>query len=168
MQKKTILSNFDLIVAALLLGLLVMLTMTGVIFRYFISRPLPWVEEVQTSLILGVIFLAGSAAFRKGEHMCMEFIYDKLPPKGMRALDIVIYTVTTFAVGYLGIQASKLVELYSRTNRMTSILRIPAPYIYVMIPIGCVLMIISNTVYFAGKIRESKKATIITGKEEMS
>lgn len=151
---RKVLENLDLTIAAIILCALVLLTMMGVVFRYFVNRPFAWLEEIQTSLIIWVVFMAGCAAFRRGEHMCMEFVYDLLPKAGQRVLDVFIYLVTVSAVSYLGVKAVDLIKLYAKTNRATSILQIPAPNIYFIIPVGCALMIISETVYFWNKLHD--------------
>ena len=158
---KKYLLNLDLTISGILLGVLILLTMVGVVFRYFINRPIPWVEEIQTTLILWVMFLGGSAAFRKAEHMTMEFVYDKLSAKNKRFLDVLIYIVTVFALGYFGVQGWKLINLYAKSNRITSILHIPGQYVYLIVPIGCVLMIISETIYFWEKLHGRVELTEI-------
>ena len=60
--------NLDILIASVALVVLVVSTFSGVIARYVVGRPFGWIEEVQAALIVWVVFGAGGAAFRTGNH----------------------------------------------------------------------------------------------------
>lgn len=140
-----ILGNLDLYIAMMVISTLILLTFLGVIMRYFIGKPFIWQEEIQLSLITWVIFLGGSAAFRGSNHIAIEFLVELFPKKIQRVFDGAIYLIVTGVLFFVAFNGHLLVSQFSRTSRITSILHIPTQYIYFIIPLGCALMIISNT-----------------------
>ena len=70
MEKKqnravSILMNLDIAIASVILAVLIVLTFAGVIWRYIFSNPFTWLEEVQTSCMVWIVFAAAGAAFIK-------------------------------------------------------------------------------------------------------
>lgn len=59
--------------------------------------------------------------------------------------------VNTGVLIYLMSVGIQYVMQMNATSRMTNILRIPYALTYVILPVGCVLMIINQFVYLAGR-----------------
>jgi len=140
--------ELDLTISAIAMGILVFLTIIGVIFRYVVNCPLSWLEEVQLLLIVWSTFLGASAAFRSGQHMCMEFLYEKFGSKGRRVIDILITLVTVLCLALFCYFSIKLIISYTLHHRLTSMLHIPTAVVYGVIPVACVLMVINDIRYF--------------------
>lgn len=156
MKKKGFLDKIlgiDYLISGLCLIILIFITFFGVIWRYFLNAPFIWQEEVQLALITWVIYFGASAAFRNGSHIAIDMIVDMFPEKLQRVMDIVIYIVSLGVLGFIFVNGISLVEQFVRTSRVTNILRIPTQYIYIAIPIGCVLMAVSYTVYLVKDFR---------------
>ncbi len=49
----SILGNLDILIAAAVLAVLIVLTFLGVIWRYFLGHPFTWLEEVQMAAWCG-------------------------------------------------------------------------------------------------------------------
>lgn len=150
MEKKRFLDRIlgiDYLISGICLIILVFITFFGVIWRYFLNAPFIWQEEVQLALITWVIYFGASAAFRNGSHIAIDMIVDMFPAKMQRVMDVIIYIVTLGVLGFIFTNGVSLVEQFIRTSRVTNILRIPTRYIYIAIPIGCVLMAVSYTIY---------------------
>ena len=86
MEKKqnkiaSVLMNLDIAVASAILAILIVLTFLGVIWRYIFDAPFTWLEEVQTSCLVWIVFAAAGAAFRTGNHVAIEMIVDLMPAK---------------------------------------------------------------------------------------
>ncbi|MCI8295110.1 MAG: TRAP transporter small permease [Lachnospiraceae bacterium] len=144
--------SIDYLIAGLCLTILVVVTFVGVIFRYFLNAPLIWEEEIQLMMITWTIYFGAAAAFRTGGHIAIDMIVDMFPVKIQKVFDILIFLVTTGVLGFLMMNGAALVRQFIRTGRTTNILRIPSQYVYVAIPVGCALMLVSNTVYFVRKL----------------
>ena len=54
----SILANLDIAVASVILTVLIVLTFLGVVWRYIFNNPFTWLEEVQTSCMVWIVFAA--------------------------------------------------------------------------------------------------------------
>ena len=126
-----VLGNLDMVFAGVLMVGLIVLTFVGVIRRYFLRDPITWMEEVQMLLFLWVVFLGGSAAFRTGSHIAIEIVVDALPKK-----------IGGF-MGYLFMQEWSYYYQLMEAGKVTTLLRIPYSIVYLVVPVGGILMIVS-------------------------
>lgn len=99
------LGNLDILVAAVVLAVLVVLTFLGVIWRYVLSAPFTWLEEVQMACMVWIVFAAGGSAFRTGNHVAIEMVVDLMPKKLQRIVEILISIVVVVVIGYLFYQS---------------------------------------------------------------
>jgi TRAP-type C4-dicarboxylate transport system permease small subunit len=143
--------DWDLNLASIAMVCLVCLTIIGVVFRYVLNNPITWLEEVQVILIVWSCFLGASAAFRKGKHMCMEFVYEKAGKKVQVFLDFFILGITVLALSVFGYQAIRMIMSYTVHHRVSSNLHIPSIANYCIIPLCCVTMIINDVLYYVRK-----------------
>lgn len=136
--------NIDVFVASIMLIILVALTFAGVIWRRIFSNPFTWMEEVQLACLVWIVFPAGSAAFRSGSHVGIEFIVDRLPKNIQFIVEKCIDLVVLFVLSYLFIQSLGFVNLFFKSGRATSILNIPYALIYGIAPVSIIAMIINH------------------------
>lgn len=155
----TILGNLDIAVASITLLVLILLTSYGVLMRYAIGQPLTWLEEVQLACMVWIVFAAGGAAFRTGSHVAIEMIVEMFPKKVQKLFDILISVVVVVVIAYLFYQSLGFIQMFLKSGRSTSMLKIPYSLIYGIAPVSYVLMIVS---YFysilAGVKSEAKEA----------
>lgn len=137
--------RIDLYISCTALAVLILITFTGVIARYFLNAPYTWGEEVQLALIVWVIWYGASAAFRYGNQICVDMVVDLFPKKVQKVIEIVIFLIAAVMLGYLFSQSVTYVSQLARTNRTTEVLHIPKALIYSCMPIGCGLMILNFT-----------------------
>ncbi|MCL2618084.1 MAG: TRAP transporter small permease [Defluviitaleaceae bacterium] len=142
-----IFKNLDLIVCGASFVVLVAITFSGVIMRYFVVRPFVWLEEVQIWMMIWITLFGASAGFRMNTHVSIEVLVSMLPRFVQKLLSLVVYIVVFLSLAYLMYQGLALVNQFHEMNRTTSVLRIPSAIIYSSIPIGCVLMVVNYTVY---------------------
>ncbi|MDF2858022.1 MAG: hypothetical protein K0Q87_3873, partial [Neobacillus sp.] len=138
--------NLDLFITGITLVILIAVTFTGVITRYFFSSPIMWLEEVQLWCFVWIAFFGGGAAFRTHSHVAIDVLVDMFPVSLKRIIEVVIYVVVMGVLLYFMIHGGKLVGQLARTGRLTNILDIPYPVIYSAFPIGCGLMMINYTI----------------------
>ena len=139
MEKKenkasAILMNIDIVVASIILAILIVLTFLGVVWRYIFNAPFTWLEEVQTSCMVWIVFAGAGAAFRSGNHVAIEMIVD-LMPKSMQKIVVVI--------GYLFMQSIGFIQVFVKSGRSTSMLKIPYSWVYGIAIVSYFDMIIS-------------------------
>ena len=137
------LGNLDILIAALVLAILVVLTFLGVIWRYVLSAPFTWLEEVQMACMVWIVFAAGGAAFRTGNHVAIEMVVDLMPKKMQKIVEILISVVVVAVIGYLFYQSLGFIQMFIKSGRSTSMLKIPYWLIYGIAPVSFILMIIS-------------------------
>lgn len=138
-----VLGNLDLYLAVVLLAFLIALTFAGVLKRYIYRSPISWMEEVQGLLFMWITFIGGSAAFRHAAHVSVEILVDSLPKKlggFIERFDVLIQLVI---LGYLCYQEFSYYFQLTTTGKVTNLLRLPYSLVYLALPIGGVLMIVS-------------------------
>ncbi|MGI6262580.1 MAG: TRAP transporter small permease [Succiniclasticum sp.] len=127
---KSCIANLDIIIASVVLAILIVLTFAGVIWRYCLSQPFTWMEEAQLACMVWIVFAAAGAAFRLGNHVAIEMIVDLLPAFLQKIVQVFISIVVVAVLGYLFVNTLDFVEMFYRTGRTTSILKIPYWLIY--------------------------------------
>lgn len=158
MEKKenkalSVLTNLDIVVASVILAILIVLTFFGVIWRYIFNAPFTWLEEVQTSCMVWIVFAAAGAAFRTGNHVAIEMIVDMMPAKMQKVMEWLISIVVVIVIGYLFIQSIGFIQVFLKSGRSTSMLKIPYAWIYGIAIVSYIDMIIS---YFYSIIKGVK------------
>ena len=138
-----IIGNLDIAVASLTLLALILLTCHGVIMRDVVGHPLTWLEEVQIACMVWIVFGAGGAAFRTGSHIAIEMVVELFPKKIQKVFEVLISIVVVAVIGYLFYQSIGFINMFVKSGRSTSMLKIPFSVIYGIAPVSYVLMIIS-------------------------
>lgn len=149
----SILANLDIAVASVILAILIVLTFAGVIWRYIFNAPFTWLEEVQTSCMVWIVFAAAGAAFRTGNHVAIEMVVDMMPKSMQKIMEIIISVVVVVVIGYLFWQSIGFIQLFVKSGRSTSMLHIPFAAVYGIAMLSYVDMIIS---YFYSVIKGVK------------
>lgn len=144
---KTILLNLDLLIATVCLVILIALTFAGVIWRYFLSAPFTWLEEVQLACMVWIVFLAAGPAFRAGSHVAIEMIADMLPESLQKVVTAFISICVVGVIVYLFWRTLSFVELFMESGRATSLLEMPLWIVYGIALPSYIDMILS---YFYG------------------
>ena len=158
MEKKenkviSILANLDIAVASVILTVLIVLTFLGVVWRYIFNNPFTWLEEVQTSCMVWIVFAAAGAAFRSGNHVAIEMIVDLMHAKMQKVMEWLISIVVVVVIGYLFKQSIGFIQVFIKSGRATSMLKIPYTVVYGIAIVSYIDMIIS---YFYSIIKGVK------------
>ena len=125
-------------------GLLVLLTVFGVIKRYVAQDPLTWLEELQMILIVQASFFGASIAFRERGHVCVDLLVDMFPAKLRKATEIFAWLLVFAALALIGWQECLRTITQIQNGRVSNILRIPMYYNYAGVTLATVLMIINH------------------------
>lgn len=132
--------NFEEIVCAFFLTVLVVTISTAVIFRYVLNSPLPWPEELARYSLVWLTFIGAPLATKSHSHIVVDFAGLFLPerPRLLVALavhSIVIVFLAVFLVyGFLLVQRMWVA--------ISPALSIRVGYVYLSIPLGTALMIV--------------------------
>lgn len=157
----SILSNLDIIIGGIALVVLVAITFAGVIARRFFNSPFSWLEELQVFCTLWLVYIASGAVFRTIDHISIEIIVDSLNDKIKWVVEFLIYLVVMATLAFTLYRSTLLVQQLFATSRLTNILKIPYYLVYIPLPIGCVLMMVSDTIAIVNRlfIKRFKKNT---------
>ncbi|MFC1542013.1 TRAP transporter small permease [Candidatus Latescibacterota bacterium] len=94
----TIIDKTVEIIIVVVFSLMVIVGGMQVFFRYVLHNSLSWSEEFQKFMHIWLIFLAIPLAYKKGAHIGMNVIFDKLPDK-MKSILTVLIDVLWFGLG---------------------------------------------------------------------
>ncbi len=147
-------ANFEEVVSAILLGVMLASVGLGVLFRYLLQRPLSWTEEVVLMCMVWLVFLGASVATKHKEHIIIDFVVALVPRSVARVMEVIAVLV---AIAVLLAMVWQGVELVQRTQFMTTTaLGIPTMYMYSAVPVSAVLMIIHNLRHLLSMARQGQ------------
>jgi len=141
-QWKKVLCDVDLYIAVACLACLITIAFVGVFMRYLFNSPFIWQDEVQMTLFVWVACFGGSAAFRSGGHIAIDLVVDLFPKSIQKVIDVLIWFITAFVLGFLAWNSLGFVCQQLEANRMTDVLKFPRAIVYAPVPVCAVLMIL--------------------------
>jgi TRAP-type C4-dicarboxylate transport system permease small subunit len=126
---------------ALFAAILVVMVLQ-VVFRYVLNAPLTWTEELARYLYIWACWLGAPVALRRGNHIAIAFVSDRLPPGLERLVALVTQVAALVFLIQLTIQGGILMAKSHTVEAIT--LPIPWSAIYIAAPISAVLMILET------------------------
>lgn len=124
-------------------GVLLML-MVGVIFiqviaRYIFQNSLSWSEEVGRYLFVWISFLGAALGIPVGVHVSLDILTKRFPPS-MQKVFFIISRITMLFFSVVLFRAS-LLMLELGKKQISTALKIPMRYVYLVLPISAIIMI---------------------------
>ncbi len=124
-------------ICAALMGAMALVVIISVFFRYVFSITTVWSEELISVLFVATTFLGTAMVARDEEHIEIDFIYDRLKPRGVAALRILVSIVV---IGILAIVFKySLGWIAVSGDLLTPGLEIPFKWLYALLPLSCIL-----------------------------
>lgn len=123
------------------LGLAMTLTiLIQIFFRFVVYRPVPWSEELARYLMIWMGMLGSVIALRKGRHIGVTFLLDKLPA---RAHKFIVNLVRLIIIGFMAIIGWEGLGLaIFNATQLSAAMEIPMTIPYLAIPVGATMMIV--------------------------
>lgn len=88
--------------AALAILAVLVLTAINVAGRYLFTLPLRGAEEMTGFLVVAIVMLGAAEAYRRGDHIRIDLLTERLGPRGARWIDILSHlAVGVFALNLL-------------------------------------------------------------------
>lgn len=87
---KLILTNLDAIICGVTLTLCVILVNVNVIFRYFLSSPIKWTDEIVTSLFVWTVFMGSAYAHRRHAHLGVDIVVNLIHGRSKDVIALVV------------------------------------------------------------------------------
>jgi TRAP-type transport system small permease protein len=111
-----------------------------VIYRYLLSQPLYWSEELARFLFVWISILGAALSVQRRGHFGMDFFFRMLPDKGKRFLMFLIYLLMGGVVAVLLVQGIALVQ--KTAAQLSPAMEISMGWAYACLPAGSCLMAI--------------------------
>ena len=127
--------------AGLFVFMLVMLVVTTlqVVFRFFFTA-LSWSEEMSCFLLVFVSLLGTAVAFKRGSHIAITFLIDRVPPVTRKILLTFIQFLGLVFFGIVSFYGAGLMR--AEATQLTPAMQISMKWVYLMYPlIGVVIML---------------------------
>ena len=138
--------------AAALGGALVFFLMLTSVFEAVVrrlGRPTAWVYDYNTIALLGMVVLGLAAAQRDGEHIAVQFVVDRLPPRARRAFAVLNQLLTLFFLTVLAIFGVSIARASWQAGRTVGgLTRTPAYLVQTLFVAGIVLILLEVIVEF--------------------
>ena len=159
-MRKNFLKNLDDYLGNTAMMAIVIITVTAVITRYVMNRPILWVEEILITIYLWAIMLGAVCAMKHRKHISIDVFFAMLSPKGQQYaqyINDVICIVVLCTFGWLGLQLA-----LESDDKITPIMQSSYFYIDLAIPVGCFWM----ALYLLGHMISDFKKHRLGGEEK--
>lgn len=94
-------ARFEEILGSLLLAIMAVIAFANVIVRYCTSFSFAWSEEITVNFFVWITMLGAARAFRSGQHLAMNIVYNALPKNGRRVCNILVLLICLIFFGAL-------------------------------------------------------------------
>jgi TRAP-type C4-dicarboxylate transport system permease small subunit len=123
-----------------LVAVMTVVVLLQVIYRYLLSQPLYWSEELARYLFVWISILGATLSVQRRGHFGMDFFFRMFPEKGKRLLIFLIYLLMGGVVAVLLVQGIALVQ--KTAAQQSPAMEISMGWAYACLPVGSCLMAI--------------------------
>jgi len=123
-----------------LFGILLFIITLGILSRYFLRRPIFWIEEFSNFLFIWFCFLAMSNATGRGAHIVIELFVDIMPFRVRQIVKILHGIILEFVCLILILPCIRIMERYT----LSSMMRVPEGVIFLIVPIAFLFFAFHN------------------------
>lgn len=134
---------------------LVILVFLQVIFRFVLQDSQPWIDELSRYLFVWLIYLGGTITVRKGINITFDLLIDASKGKIWTALFTLVNVICIAFLSIISILGFNIA--YINRVQTSSLLGINMGLITLAIPVGGMLMIISQIEYYFETKRKRKE-----------
>lgn len=125
---------------ALSSGLIAILVVAAVFFRYFLNDPLTWTEEFIVTTFTWMLFIGFSSGFAYRMHLRIDALLLVLPARGRTVVGVLAVTATL--VTLLGLAWFGAEQTYSMLDNQTPMLRISAAWAASAVPVSALFALV--------------------------
>jgi TRAP-type C4-dicarboxylate transport system permease small subunit len=147
------LSKFDNLLAkgeaGVLIGLVVVMTVVvflQVVYRYVLTQPLHWSEELARYLFVWLSILGATLGLQKQGHFSLDLFFRMLPKQGQWLMRLLIHLLMGMVVLVLIVYGITLVQ--KTVLQESPAMGISMSWAYASLPVGAALMAIHLLVIF--------------------
>jgi TRAP-type C4-dicarboxylate transport system, small permease component len=141
---KFIANYIEELLAAPLMVVMSCMVVTQVACRFVFRVPTPWAEELLRYCFIWSIMMGSAAGVKKGAHIGVTMLVDKLPGKARLVVMTIAYVVVIVASGMFCYASWDVVMLQYNSGQILPALGIPIYTSTLALPVGFVFIIIRS------------------------
>ncbi|MEW6185922.1 MAG: TRAP transporter small permease [Thermodesulfobacteriota bacterium] len=145
----------EAVVLGFLLALLTLVVFLQVLFRYVLTQPLSWSEEMARYLFVWLSILGAALGVQKKGHFGLDFFQRMLPEKMKGVLGLIMHLLmimVTMVILYQGVRLVQMTRLQE-----SAAMAISMAWAYGALPVGAGLMTIHLLTGFCKRLWPEKK-----------
>ena len=112
----------------------------GVFSRYFLKYSFSWGIELVRFSSAWLVFIGASISVRRGEHMALGFIKEKVDKKKRLFLTLIANAFVTVFLVWILVHGIRW--CLSNYTHLSSVMQIPMTYPYLSLPVGLAFIIV--------------------------
>ncbi|MFB5664112.1 TRAP transporter small permease [Alteribacillus sp. HJP-4] len=155
---KTINKIEEIVIAVLLIAATAVL-FSNVVLRYGFQANTSWAAEFIRYAMIWITFIGMGLCFQRGIHVGIDFFMEFLAKKYKIWIQLLINICIILFLIFLGWFGFELVQFSIMTNQITPSLELSMYWVYLIIPVGCLLSILHMGIL---------TYRLVTKKEELS
>ncbi|HEX2114298.1 MAG TPA: TRAP transporter small permease [Alphaproteobacteria bacterium] len=136
-------------------------TLGQVLFRYFLHFPATWTEELARATFVMITYFAMAVAVRDKDHIVVDFLLVKLPPRA-RALLLITFDVVIVAFLALVARGALLMAERMWTAELTMLDGVTQGHLYLGELIAILLMMLYAALDIAVQVRALRGGPVAT------
>ncbi len=143
------LARIGIALAAITLLASMALICYSVVMRYLLNQPVPWVDELVGYLLVACVMFAAADALRRGEHIAVDIVTERLSPRGKRWTALLGLTAVAASALLLAVEGWDMITFSRMVGLMSNgYLAVPIWIPQSPIPLGAVLLLLSAIAAF--------------------
>jgi TRAP-type C4-dicarboxylate transport system permease small subunit len=141
-----VLAKAEAAVLITLVAAITVIVFLQVVYRYVLTEPLHWSEELARYLFVWLSILGATLGLQKRGHFGLDFFYRILPNKGRRFLQFLTCLLMGCVILVIFVQGIRLVQ--ATVLQESPAMGIPMGWAYACLPVGALLMAIHLVLIF--------------------
>ena len=133
-------------------GIMLVVVLAQVVFRYVLAHPLPWSEELARYLMIWVACLAASEAYAKGSHVGVTLIVNAIRPSLRKIMILIIHLAVCVLMGVIVYQGFALSLMH--VDQLSPAMELPMTWPYIAVPVGACFIFIQAAALFFKQVAE--------------
>ncbi|SMC17353.1 TRAP-type C4-dicarboxylate transport system, small permease component [Desulfacinum hydrothermale DSM 13146] len=146
---------------ALLLLVMALIAFVNVVIRYLTNYSFAFTEEVEVGALVYLTLFGGAAAFRRGLHLGLQFVYERLPRPARQVVSVLSLALVFFVFGTLTYYGIFQIRDEMDLETLSEALEVPQWIYTLAVPLGSVLVMVravERTVELWGREKGPSKA----------
>lgn len=135
------------------LGLLTLIIFVQVVCRYVFHYSLSWSEEIARYLEVWIVFLSGAYALGHGQHVAMDLIISRAPPKASNIM-LKFHSCLFIFFSLFMLYSSIRFMIAEQEQTMASLVFLPKNLVYLSLPVSALCMLIYSFLLLVGPKKE--------------